>query len=418
MGAFNGDGNLHYLGKVGTGFTAETLAELKKKIEPLKTEESPFHEPPRLPRTHWVEPRLAGEVEFRSWTADGLLRQASFQGLRQDKKARDIHVEVPKPLEESVKASKAKPKKNKTTAEKIAGVTITHPGRIIYPSEKIEKIELAEYYDAVAPRMLPFLKDRPLAILRCQDTTASGCFFQKHAEGRNLVGIGSKPVHYKDKKDTAIVIESKKDVIEIVQAGTIELHGWGARFKTITKPDLIVFDLDPESEELWPRVVETAHLIRDMLERLGIKSFAKVTGGKGLHVQAPIQPRYEWDTIKDFTKSLMRVLEQEEPKHYTTNMSKAKRHGRIFLDYLRNGYGATAVIPYSLRARKTPTVALPVAWSEVKASLSPSQFELRDVVKMITKRKDPWAGYWNLRQRIKTLESREALEQLKSGALA
>jgi len=412
MGAYNGDGKLHYLGKVGTGFTAETLNELREKLEPLVIDEPQFLEPPRLPRVHWVRPKLAGEVEFHTWTSEGLLRQASFQGLRGDKKARDIHVEVPQPLEENPVSTK------KIADEKVSGVKITHPHRIVYPEAKIKKIDVIEYYNTVAPLMMPFLKDRPLSLLRCQDTTASGCFFQKHAEGRNLVGVGAKPVHYKDKKDTALVIESKQDIIELAQAGVIELHGWGARFKNITKPDLIVFDLDPESQKQWPSVVETALHIREMLEKLGLKSFVKVTGGKGLHVQVPIEPRHEWDVVKGFAKSLMQILEQEEPQRYTTNMIKSHRKNRIFLDYLRNGYGATAVIPYSLRAREHATVALPIPWSAVKESLSPAEFELKDVLKLIKKRKDPWADYWKTHQRIKMLDSREAREHLASGARA
>jgi bifunctional non-homologous end joining protein LigD len=384
MGAYNGDGKLHYLGKVGTGFTGETLHDLKKRIAPLEVDASPFVNNPKVAQAHWVKPKLAGEVEYRTWTADGLLRQASFQGLRLDKKARDIHVEVPEPVEEAVK--------------------ITHPDRLVYPESDIKKIDVVDYYEAVAPLIMPFLKDRPLAILRCQDTFAAGCYFQKHATGRNLVGIGSKPVHYKDKKDTAIVVESKEDLLELIQAGTLELHGWNGRFEHIEKPDQIVFDLDPESLKLWPAVVETALLIRDMLERLGLKSFVKVTGGKGLHVHVPIEPRYSWDQVKAFAKSLMRVLEEEQPKKYTTNMIKTKRTGKIFLDYLRNGYGATAVIPYSLRARAGAPVALPIPWSAVKTSLSPAEYDLKDVLKMVKKRKDPWAGYWRLKQRIKTLE--------------
>ena len=190
----------------------------------------------------------------------------------------------------------------------------------------------------------------------------------------------------------------------MAQNGGLEFHVWGTRFSHVTKPDLIVFDLDPETDRLWPRVVETALEIRDMLETLGLQSFVKVTGGKGLHVQVPVEPLYSWDTIKSFSHSLMKVLESEEPGDYTTNMIKAKRKGKIFLDYLRNGYGATAVVPYSLRAREYPTVAMPIAWREVRPSLDPAGYSFDEVIKMLRKRrKDPWADYWDVKQEIAVL---------------
>lgn len=386
MGFYDENHHLRYAGKVGTGFTESTLADLVKKLKPLKIKESPFDiNSPTGRLAHWVKPQLIGEVEFKAWTGDKVIRHGSFQGLRTDKDTKDVQRDV------AVK-----------TPGKVQGVRISHPERISYPASGTRKWDVVDYYDAVSDLMLPFLKDRPMSLLRCQELAGENCFFQKHAEGRNLIGLGNKPVHYKDKKDTAIVIENRRDIIEAVQAGTIEFHGWQAKFSKITKPDLIVFDLDPESLKLWSRVVDTAHEIRDMLQQLGLESFVKVTGGKGLHVQVPIVPNYEWDDIKAFSKSLMKVLENREPKNYTTNMIKARRKNRIFLDYLRNGYGATAVIPYSVRAREEPAVALPIAWSQLKDSLRPNQFLIPEVPKLIKNRKDPWAGYFKLKQWIPT----------------
>lgn len=387
MGAYESDGRLAYVGRVGTGFTSQSLAEVRRKLDLLEVPASPF-EPGQLRRVgkiHWVKPELVAEIEFRSWTSDHIMRQASFKGLRLDKKPNQIHIE------------KAK------TMKKSANLKITHPERIVYPAAAVSKIEVVNYYKSVSHLILPFLKDRPLSILRCQDTVNGDCYFQKHSQGRNLVGIEEKAVHYREKKDSAIYVASEQDLIALIQAGTVEVHAWGGRFRHITKPDLLVFDLDPETTDLWPQVVKSAHHIRKMLEKLGLVSFVKLTGGKGLHIHVPLHPQHEWDQIKNFSKSLMRVLEDQSPALYTTNSRKAQRKGRIFLDYLRNGYGATAVVPYSLRARERPTVAMPIAWSALKESLSPHAFEMNDVVKLVKKYRDPWKGYWDLNQRIKIL---------------
>jgi bifunctional non-homologous end joining protein LigD len=383
---------LIYVGRVGTGFSDQTFKDLVPKLKSLETSETPFENPPRNRDTVWVKPKLVAEVTFRSWTDDRILRQASFQGLRQDKPSKEVHVESPA--------------RSSTKQNVVQNVKITHPDRIVYTKSKTTKIELVRYYEELGPLILPYIKDRPLAILRCQNDTRSGCYFQKHSEGRNLIGIVDKSVHYKDKWDTAISADSVTDIIELAQAGTVEMHVWNARFSNITNPDQIVLDLDPDSLDEWPSVVDTAHTIREMLESLNLKSFVKVTGGKGLHIQIPIYPKYDWDQVKNFSKSLMTVLEKQHRDRFVTNMSKKIRKGKIFLDYLRNGYGATAIVPYSLRARENPSVAFPISWKEVKPSLHPAQFQLKDVIRLVKRRVDPWKDYWSLSQRL------EALDQL------
>lgn len=424
LGVFDDDGKFRYTGRTGTGFTAASFTELAPRLRKLERDDSPFDvNSPRGRTLHWVKPELVAEVEFKAWTQDKVLRMASFQGLRQDKRIQEVHVE--KPAKKSARASAGKSRgtagRRKADAteippagnELVAGVKITHPDRVVYPETGTCKLDVVRYYETVAPWMLPYLRGRPVSILRCQETTAAGCYFQKHAEGRNLVGIGSKPVHYKDKRDTALIIENSEDIIQLAQAGTIEIHGWNGQFRHITKPDQIVFDLDPENAKLWGRVVDTALEIRRLLRQLKLESFLKVTGGKGLHIQVPIEPRYSWDTIKSFSKSLMNVLVQQNPDHYTTNMTKANRGGKIFLDYLRNGYGATAVIPYSLRARAQPTVALPISWRDLKKSLSPDDFRYDDVLKLLKRRgepggrQDPWARYFDSARPITVLEGNQ-----------
>ena len=386
LGVYNSQQILKYVGRVGTGFTERTYAELQPLLKQFKNKSCPFS---RFSDTrkdvHWLKPKIACEVEFKSWTSDGIIRHASFQGLRKDKSISEIHKESPGTQE---------PERFK----------ITHPDRIVYKKTKTKKIEVIEYYRAIAPLMMPFVEDRPISLLRCQENTSSECFFQKHSDEKSLSHIISKPVHYQDKEDFAINIQSQSQLIEVIQSGAIEIHAWNARFSHITTPDQIVFDLDPESKKLWDKVVDTAKIIRKNLEKLELKSFLKVTGGKGLHIHVPLSPKQEWDEIKSFTKSLMEVLNQEAPQDYTVNLLKKQRHGKIFLDYLRNGYGATAVVPYSLRARVQPTVALPISWTELKKNLHPDQFTYPSVLKLIEKREDPWIDYWDHVQTIKILE--------------
>lgn len=285
-------------------------------------------------------------------------------------------------------------------------IKISHPDRIIYPDTKTTKKDVVRYFEEIAPLLLPYVKDRPISILRCQDTALSGCYFQKHTHTTNLVGIRTKEVHKGKNKDSALVIEDVTDVIRLIQAGTIEIHGWQARFSNIEKPDQIVFDLDPDTPALWGRMVDTAFEIRGQLKTLGLESFVKLTGGKGIHVQLPIEARYSWELIKSFSKSLMQILSEQNPGYYTTNMQKINRKGKIFLDYLRNSYEATAIIPYSLRARAEPTVALPIAWKDLKHSSGADEYTYQDVLQLVKKRKDPWSNYFRVSQRITILEKK------------
>lgn len=402
IGYYDKNKKLMYAGRVGTGFTEKTLARLQKKFKPLERRTSPFSDHKRDQESVcWLKPELVAEVTFRTWTRDGIVRQASFEGLREDKPTREIGME-----KKQKKAPKPKAAPKAVSAKKGTAplVEVSHPDRIVYPSTKTKKIDLFNYYEAVYPLMAPFLRDRPISLLRCQESAVGECFFQKHGDRRGL-NADTRPVYYKDKKDSALFADDAESFLRFVQMGAIEFHGWGARFEKITKPDLVVFDLDPESPQLWKTVVETAFEIREMLKALKLESFVKVTGGKGLHVQVPLQPKHEWDDIKNFSKSLMQVLVDREPDLYTVNSSKAERGGRIFLDYLRNGYGATAVLPYSVRARAKPTVALPISWRDLKAGVTADEFQITDVLKKL-KRADPWKGYWDLKQKIAVLDKK------------
>lgn len=383
-GVYDKNKKLRYTGKIGTGFSLNTMKDLKKKFSPLVRKTSPFLESSMEAGTHWLKPKLVAEIDFKAWTSEGIIRHGSFQGLREDKKSTSV-----------VEEKATKSKKFEVIEEPIK---ITHPERMVYPRAKIRKADVIRYYREIYPLMQPFLRDRPLSLLRCPKTSGKNCFFQKH-NGEQF-GVRSEEVRYKEKEDTAILAETQMELVSLAQAGVLEVHGWGACFSHITQPDLMVFDLDPESVKLWPDVVETALEIRDMLEQLSLKSFAKVTGGKGLHLHVPLRPNLDWDYVKNFSKSIMHVLEKRHPNKFTTNPLKSKRHGRIFLDYLRNGYGATAVLPFSLRAKDKPSVAWPIKWSEVKPSLDPAGFLLEEVLKQVKKFKNPWSGYWDLSQTL------------------
>jgi len=383
MGVHDSSKRLRFIGKVGTGFSDRMLRDLHRRLTRIEIARPAVSDPPREKRIHWVEPVLVGEVEYKTWTSDGMLRQASFQGLRADKSPRAVTLEKPKHAEPA-----------------FEGVTITHPARVLYPKTGATKLDLVSYYHAIAPWILPHLINRPLSLVRCPDTEMKGCFFQKHLPNRRLVDVKSRPISHDGKKDTVITIDSISGLMSLMQWGALEIHTWGSRMPRYSNPDLIVLDLDPETPALWNEVITTARLIRRFLKELKLESFVKVTGGKGLHIHVPIEPTQTWDEVKTFSRSLMQALADELPSLYTLNMSLKKRGGKIFLDYLRNGFGATAIAPYGVRARTTPSIAFPVAWSSLKTDLAPDSFTYRDVLRLITSRKDPWEDYFSIRQAL------------------
>jgi bifunctional non-homologous end joining protein LigD len=392
MGVYDGD-SLRYVGKVGTGFSDKGLMNLYQKLKKLEVKKSPFNEasPRERPSIHWVRPSLVGEVEFGSWTADGIIRHAVFQGLREDKKSKEVHREKAAHLE--------KKKKSKGGDSKFV---ITHPDRIVYPKDKIKKIDVVNYYKSVSPWMLKVLAGRPLALIRCPDGVSTTCFFQKQAdENSKLTAV---------RKDNALdqrvmSIDSEEGLLQLVQWGALEFHLWQSHQKTVLYPDQLVFDLDPDEGLSWEKVRKAAFRMKDLLERLSLKSFIKTTGGKGLHVQVPIAPIYTWDQIKNFCKTVTMQLASEYPNEYTTNILKKNRKGKIFLDYLRNGFGATAIAPYSLRAKEKPTVSVPISWKELETLETPDEFTIHNTLKRLaSQKKDPWAEFYKMKQKINILK--------------
>jgi bifunctional non-homologous end joining protein LigD len=391
LGYYDG-GKLIYAGRTGTGFTQKTHRVLRDQLDKLRQTASAFAKIPAEARRGaiWVQPKLVAQVNFATWTADNLVRQASFKGLREDKPAAEVRREEPKvgPRGGSRErashtgavgvAAKVATKTAKTTktasksATASAPVRLTHPGKIYDEESQLTKQQLADYYWAVAPHMLPHIESRPLSLVRCPEGSGKQCFFQKHVNHMLPPGIGGVDIaDKKGKVESYITLSSAEALAGLAQMGVLEVHPWGSRNDDLEHPDRIIIDLDPDAAISWSRLAESAAEVRKQLKKLGLESFLKSTGGKGLHVVVPIVPEYDWAAIKQFAHAFVLQMEKEQPSLYLTKMSKAARKDRIFLDYLRNERGATAVAALSPRARPGAPVSLPLNWSDLKLAERP-----------------------------------------------
>jgi bifunctional non-homologous end joining protein LigD len=296
----------------------------------------------------------------------------------------------------------------KGSAPNLAGVTITHAQRSVYAASGITKLMVADYYERVAPRLLPHLAGRPLSIVRCPDGTNAPCFFQKHVGERAIPGVEVAMIDDSAGRNPYMVANTAQALVGLAQMNALELHVWGAKAAAIERPDTLIFDLDPDPGLSWAAIVAAARQTRAVLEEIGLVPLIKTTGGKGLHLVVPLERRHSWDEVKDFAQSVAAHLAKALPDQFTASLSKARRRGKIFVDYLRNARGATAVAPYSLRARAEPTVATPLSWDELSPRTMPGAFTLATVLERIAKRKDPWADYERCRQRL-TVAMRRSL---------
>ena len=354
---------LVYKGKVGTGFDADLMATLNKAMIPLETDKAPAD----VPRTDargatWLKPKLVAEIAFAEFTADGRVRHASFLGLRTDKPAKAVAPEKP------AAAPKATPV-----------VSITNRDRVIFPESDQTKGELADYYAAIAPLMLPFAARRPISLVRCPQGRAKKCFFQKHDSGAFGKAVRQVPIREKDGgSEDYIYVEDAEGLLACVQMGTIEFHGWASRTDAVERPDRMIFDLDPDEGMDFDRVKSAAQDIRARLSDIGLVSFAMLSGGKGVHVVVPLTPGHDWDTHKDFASRFAQALSAAEPDRFVATMSKAKRKDKIFIDWLRNQRGSTAVLPYSARARAGAPVAIPIDWDELDGIKDAHPFSIGD----------------------------------------
>jgi bifunctional non-homologous end joining protein LigD len=395
---------LHYAGRTGTGFTHEIARSLFRKLKALETAKAPFETIPAEERGArkpiWVEPSMVVEVDFHGWTHGERVRQASFQGVREDKAAKDVVREKTIAVasrRESVKRSAP----IKTNGASVAGVTLTHPDRIYWDDAGITKRELADFYVRVWKWMRPHLVGRPIALLRCPEGASGQCFFQKHARA----GIPTEHLHLvPEKGDKIISIDDLDGLIALVQGGVLEIHTRGTTIGDRESADRLVFDLDPGPGTGWKDVMAAARDVRDRLSALKLKSFLKTSGGKGLHVVLPIKST-SWEEAKAFTKAIAEAMEADEPERYVSTATKAKRNKRIFVDYLRNSREATAVAPYSTRARPGAPVAVPIDWPELGSLKAANQYTVRNLIQRLSRqRKDPWAEIGRVKQSLPKLK--------------
>jgi bifunctional non-homologous end joining protein LigD len=409
LGRFD-DGRLIYSGKVGTGFNARSLDSLARKFKPLVRASSAFEEVPREERKGavWLEPKLVAQIAFTEKTRDGRLRHPSFQGLREDKPAREVHREQSEDEESAMATTKPAPaKKGKNPV--FAGITISNPDKIYYPRSELTKLDIAKYYETVAPYILPCVKRRPISLVRCPDGIEGQRFFQRHAMKGMSEAIKQVPIPGGETNKPYLYIDDEKGLFGLIQIGTLEIHDWGVSLAHISEPDRLVFDLDPDEDLDFGTLKAATIEVREFLAELGFKSFLKSTGGKGLHLVAPLTAKLGWDAVKAFAKAIADALVSARPDRYTANPLKKTREGKIFVDYLRNQRGGSAIVNYSTRAKEGAPVACPLRWDELKGLKAAAPYTVKTLpARLKSLKRDPWEGFSSTRQSI-TAKARRAL---------
>jgi bifunctional non-homologous end joining protein LigD len=434
VGAWDGD-RLVYCGKVGTGFSDRVLRDLRTRLDRLKQPQTPFTDGPRGAAarvSHWVAPELVARVRFTDMTDDGRLRHPAFDGLREDKPAREVTLE--RPIDEPGTSGRAttgpagaesrgtRSAKTRATATRstsrsaedkpartgsraasvqIEGVRLTSPAKVLYPEQGLTKLDLAEYYQAVADWILPHIRLRPLTLVRCPSGRTGWCFFQKHIDDSAPEALQRVVVEESDGPETYGMVDSVAGLISLAQLGALELHTFNVRADQLEKPDRFLIDLDPDEGIEWDVIVEAADHVRQLLTELGLTCFLKTTGGKGLHVVVPLVRRAEWEEVRLFSRAVASLLASAAPDRYTLDVSKKKRKGRVLLDYLRNARGATAIEAYSTRARPGAPVAAPITWDELYGGVRPDSFTVSNIRERLQGLvEDPWKDYGAVRQSL------------------
>ena len=371
---------LKYAGKVGTGFDTKMIHDISDRIRPMEVDE-PALDIPRSARrgSHWIEPKLVGEVAYTEFTSDGILRHPSFIALREDKPAREVVLEKPKKLSTVAKAKKSDP-----ASPDNFGIKISNPDRVIYPGDALTKGDLAAYYTTIESLMMADTAKRPISLVRCPQGRAKQCFFQKHDNGAMGPHVKHVPIEESDGDvQDYLYVQDARGILACVQMGTIEFHGWGSRVAKLEYPDRLVFDLDPDVGLDFNKVKAAAVRLRALLADLGLVTFPMLTGGKGIHVIAPLDRSADWTKVKSFAERFSRAIAEAEPEVFTANIRKNQRKGRIFLDWLRNQRGATAIMPYSARARDGAPVAAPIAWEELDRIKSGATYSIREADELL-----------------------------------
>ncbi|RYY80233.1 MAG: DNA ligase D, partial [Comamonadaceae bacterium] len=385
LGVHDDDGKLRYAGNVGTGFNEETLRMLRRELDARAEQRPPFEAGTDIPRAaHWVRPDLVCEVSFGEWTRDGKIRHSVFHGLRTDKPPEGIGVE---PVAHAPKreTAAAKPRRAKSTAPAVAPapvaakakagaarpaaevalpptLRVSNPDRVVDPSTGTTKIALVRYYALVAPLMMDHLKGRPISMVRAPDGIEGQLFFQKHLDRYKMSGVAQLDPAIFPGHPSMLEIVSAEGLLSAAQMNVIEFHTWNGVKSAIDKPDRMTFDIDPGEGVTWPQIQEAANLVRAMLDELGLPCFLKTSGGKGLHLVVPLRKALDWDTVKDFSQAVVQHMARTLPDHFVAKSGPSNRVGRIFIDYLRNGYGATTACAWSARARPGMGISVPVRW--------------------------------------------------------
>ncbi|MBU5331012.1 DNA ligase D [Anaerocolumna aminovalerica] len=402
LGIYEGE-ELVYAGRAGTGLSESDMKTLEKKFENIKRMNPAFKiapSPKSNEKITWLEPELVAEIKFAEWTKENLLRQASFKGIRTDKDPMDIKKE--KAEDEKYQYSEKeveKPMEVNANSIIIEGIKISNPDKVMFDDPVTTKIDVVQYYEKVSERMLPYVSHRILSIVRCPKGISQTCFYKKHP-GAGSKGIITIPITTSSGEiEDYFYIENAPGLISEVQMGTLEFHTWGSRVDEIEKPDVMVFDLDPDEGMDLSRVRQGVLDIRSILNELSLNSYLKTSGGKGYHVVVPLKPVVTWDAFHDFAKRVAEVMEQKWPDRYTSNVRKAKRTDKIFIDWIRNGRGATSIAPYSIRARKGARVSMPIAWDELD-TVAPDGITMADALLRISD-SDPWKGFFQNDQMLK-----------------
>lgn len=393
------NGKFTYAGKVGTGYSKRLAKEIYQRLTPLKILKSPFLEKVGRGRRDYifVKPEILCEVSFMEWTPDGHIRHASLKGLREDKNPINVVKEIPEPLEQVTKGVK----RGSRSKDRVSyrSVTITHPERIVFPNTNITKGDVAAYYDRVVSLMLPFVRSRLISLLRCTDGIGGACFFQRNHMQSIGKEVYSRSLSHKGKQHEYLYVQNEVGVLQLVQMGTMEFHAWQSSLSRQGKPDQVIFDLDPDAGVPFEAVKLAAQDIRNRLKKQGLVSFPRLSGGKGIHVVAPITPEHGWEEIKEFARSFAETMAREIPRAYVATMSKKKRSGKIFVDFFRNDFASTAIVPFSLRARPGAPIAWPVSWTDLKNYTTASAIQLHNVdATMIRKAQQVSADFLRLSQ--------------------
>ncbi|GAA4291842.1 DNA ligase D [Anaerocolumna aminovalerica] len=402
LGIYEGE-ELVYAGRAGTGLSESDMKTLEKKFENIKRMNPAFKiapSPKSNEKITWLEPELVAEIKFAEWTKENLLRQASFKGIRTDKDPMDIKKEKAEDekYQYSVKEVE-KPMEVNANSIIIQGIKISNPDKVMFDDPVTTKIDVVQYYEKVSERMLPYVSHRILSIVRCPKGISQTCFYKKHP-GAGSKGIITIPITTSSGEiEDYFYIENAPGLISEVQMGTLEFHTWGSRVDEIEKPDVMVFDLDPDKGMDLSRVRQGVLDIRSILNELSLNSYLKTSGGKGYHVVVPLKPVVTWDAFHDFARRVAEVMEQKWPDRYTSNVRKAKRTDKIFIDWIRNGRGATSIAPYSIRARKGARVSMPIAWDELD-TVAPDGITMADALLRISD-SDPWKGFFQNDQMLK-----------------